>query len=276
MNPRVLFVGSTRYSLPLPPGLERKFSALERVLDYRVIARGTGDHPRFRLFPSGAGFYGRLPRELRRQLVSFRPQVIVAEDPRTAAIALSAPARQRAAAARDRRGARQLAARDAALRLAGAPGALAPRRRARPLRRTPCRRHAGALRLHGRARAEGSTREAAGSRLPDLQRPVGVHGPPVGAAAGQAGRGFRRRARGVQERRGPRCRVAAGGAAGARGEPCRRRQGPAGSRRRASRPPSFRVGSYTWSRFRPRGSRNGWTRPRCSCCRRASRVSGGS
>jgi len=90
VSPRVLFVGATRYALPLPPGLERKFSALERVLDYRVIARGTGEHPRFRLFPSGAGFYGRLPGELRRQIVSFRPQVIVAEDPRTAAIALLA------------------------------------------------------------------------------------------------------------------------------------------------------------------------------------------
>ena len=90
MNPRVLFVGSTRYALPLPPGLDRKFSALERVLDYRVLARGTGDHARFRLFPSGAGFYGRLPGELRRQLASFRPQVIVAEDPRTAAIVLLA------------------------------------------------------------------------------------------------------------------------------------------------------------------------------------------
>ena len=90
MNPRVLFVGATRYTLPLPPGLERKYSAVERVLDYHVLARGTGEHPRFRLFPSGAGFYGRLPGELRRELVSFRPQVIVAEDPRTAALALLA------------------------------------------------------------------------------------------------------------------------------------------------------------------------------------------
>jgi glycosyltransferase involved in cell wall biosynthesis len=90
VSPRVLFVGATRYALPLPPGLERKFAALERVLDYRVLARGTGDHPRFRVFPSGAGFYGRLPGELRRELRSFRPEVIVAEDPRTAAIAMFA------------------------------------------------------------------------------------------------------------------------------------------------------------------------------------------
>lgn len=90
MNPRVLFVGATRYTLPLPPGLERKYSAVERVLDYHVLARGTGEHPRFRLFPSAAAYYGRLPGELRRELRSFRPQVIVAEDPRTAAIVLFA------------------------------------------------------------------------------------------------------------------------------------------------------------------------------------------
>jgi glycosyltransferase involved in cell wall biosynthesis len=88
LTPRVLFVGSTRYSLPLQPGLERKFTALERELDYRVLARGNGKHPRFRLLPSGTAFYGRLPVHLRRELVSFRPDVVVAEDPRTAAIVM--------------------------------------------------------------------------------------------------------------------------------------------------------------------------------------------
>jgi glycosyltransferase involved in cell wall biosynthesis len=90
LTPRVLFVGATRYALPLPPGLGRKFAALEHELDYRVIARGTGEHPRFRLLPSGSGlsFYARVPAELRRELGTFRPQAVVAEDPRTAAIAL--------------------------------------------------------------------------------------------------------------------------------------------------------------------------------------------
>jgi glycosyltransferase involved in cell wall biosynthesis len=92
LTPRALFVGATRYSLPLPPGLERKFSALEGVLDYRVIARGTGVHDRFRLLDSGAGFYARLPGEVRRELCSFRPHAVVAEDPRTATIALLARA----------------------------------------------------------------------------------------------------------------------------------------------------------------------------------------
>jgi glycosyltransferase involved in cell wall biosynthesis len=92
LTPRVLFVGATRYSLPLQPGLERKFAALERELDYRVVARGTGQHPRFRLLQSGMAFYGRLPAELLRELVAFRPDAIVAEDPRTAAIAMLARA----------------------------------------------------------------------------------------------------------------------------------------------------------------------------------------
>jgi glycosyltransferase involved in cell wall biosynthesis len=88
----VLFVGATRYAVPLPPGLDRKFTALERELDYRVLARGTGRHPRFRLLAARAGFYGRLPGELRRELASFRPHAVVAEDPRTAAVALLARA----------------------------------------------------------------------------------------------------------------------------------------------------------------------------------------
>jgi glycosyltransferase involved in cell wall biosynthesis len=88
VTPRVLFVGATRYALPLPPGLERKFSALERVLDYRVVARGTGGHPRFHLLPGGARFYARLPAKVGRELRAFRPAAVVAEDPRTASIVL--------------------------------------------------------------------------------------------------------------------------------------------------------------------------------------------
>jgi glycosyltransferase involved in cell wall biosynthesis len=89
MKPRVLFVGPTRYSLPLPPGLERKFSALGDQLDYRVLARGAGGDDGFRLLPAdGKTFYARLPGELRRELRTFRPDVVVAEDPRTAAVVL--------------------------------------------------------------------------------------------------------------------------------------------------------------------------------------------
>ena len=38
MKPRVLFVGRTRYRLPLPSWLERKWDAVGDELDYRVLA----------------------------------------------------------------------------------------------------------------------------------------------------------------------------------------------------------------------------------------------
>jgi glycogen(starch) synthase len=96
MNPRVLFVGPTRYSLPLPPGLERKFSALGERLDYRVVARGAGGDERFRLLSAdGKAFYARLPGAVWRELRVFRPDVVVAEDPRTATIALAVRALSR-------------------------------------------------------------------------------------------------------------------------------------------------------------------------------------
>lgn len=88
MRPRVLFAGATRYALPLPEWLERKWSALEAELDVRVVARGTGVRPRFRLIPPGPGFHARLPLVLRQEIAAFRPQVVVAEEPRTAALAL--------------------------------------------------------------------------------------------------------------------------------------------------------------------------------------------
>jgi glycosyltransferase involved in cell wall biosynthesis len=86
VNPRVLFVGPTRYDLPLSPGLARKWEAIGDVLDYRVLARGTGNDPRFRLVSS---FYAGLPVAVRRAAREFRPDAIVAEDPRTAALVLS-------------------------------------------------------------------------------------------------------------------------------------------------------------------------------------------
>src|SRR5207249_1685724 len=90
-RPRVLFVGPTRYSLPLSPSLERKWSALEAELDYRVLARLATKcckaDARFALVPGS--FYARLPWLVRGQVARFRPQVIVAEDPRTAALVLA-------------------------------------------------------------------------------------------------------------------------------------------------------------------------------------------
>ena len=98
-RPRILMVGRTRYSLPLPDWLGRKFDALERQLDFRVIASVDGDNPtkdeRFRLLePSRVGlldgvlFYLRLPFHVRRQIIDFRPDAIMAESPYSAAASL--------------------------------------------------------------------------------------------------------------------------------------------------------------------------------------------
>ena len=98
-RPRILMVGRMRYSLPLPDWLARKFDALERQLDFRVIASvergGLAADERFRLLePSRIGpldgvlFYLRLPFHVRRQIIEFRPGAIIAESPYTAAPAL--------------------------------------------------------------------------------------------------------------------------------------------------------------------------------------------
>lgn len=83
MNPRVLFVGRGRLSLPLAPWLQRKWDALAEVLDLRVLNAGTGNgDARFRLLPdSAAAFYPRLPFEVARSLRTFPADVIVASDP---------------------------------------------------------------------------------------------------------------------------------------------------------------------------------------------------
>jgi len=88
VKPRALFVGPTRYELPLSPGLERKWSAIEQVIDYRVLARlvTTCNEADRRFELVGGSFYARLPWLVRRAVRDFRPQAIVAEDPRTAAL----------------------------------------------------------------------------------------------------------------------------------------------------------------------------------------------
>ena len=98
-RPRILMVGRMRYHLPLPDWLARKFEALERQLDLRVVASADRGSPatddRFRLLePSrvrlldGVLFYLRLPFHVRRQIIEFRPAAIMAESPYSAAAAL--------------------------------------------------------------------------------------------------------------------------------------------------------------------------------------------
>jgi glycosyltransferase involved in cell wall biosynthesis len=89
MNPRVLFVGRTRYRLPLEGGLARKWNALSEVLDLRVVASGTGRDPRFHLLAprplDGPVFYASLPAVVASELRSFKPDAVVAESPFEAA-----------------------------------------------------------------------------------------------------------------------------------------------------------------------------------------------
>lgn len=98
-RPRILMVGRMRYTLPLPGWLTRKFDALERQLDLRVVAtadpNSSATDERFHLLePSrirlldGVLFYLRLPFRVRRQINEFRPEAIIAESPYTAAPAL--------------------------------------------------------------------------------------------------------------------------------------------------------------------------------------------
>jgi glycosyltransferase involved in cell wall biosynthesis len=99
-RPRVLFVGRTRYALPLPSWLAKKWEALERQLDLRVIAAAPSrdavleDGP-FRLISplrirplDGILWYLRAPLAVRRQIREFRPDAIVAESPYTGAASL--------------------------------------------------------------------------------------------------------------------------------------------------------------------------------------------
>jgi glycosyltransferase involved in cell wall biosynthesis len=98
-NPRVLFLGRSRYLLPLPVWLAKKWDAIEEVIDYRVLGAaepgGKTRNGRFRLRPparpralDGVLFYLRLPLGVRRQIHEFDPEAIVAADPFTGAAAL--------------------------------------------------------------------------------------------------------------------------------------------------------------------------------------------
>lgn len=86
---RVLFVGRTRYSAPLSPTHARKFAALSRVLEYRVVgsaANGGASPRRFNLVRharmcDGPLFYLRLPFVVRKELRSFQPDVVMAQSP---------------------------------------------------------------------------------------------------------------------------------------------------------------------------------------------------
>jgi glycosyltransferase involved in cell wall biosynthesis len=101
VKPRVLFVGRTRYRLPLSPSLARKFDALAEELDVRVLASAapgspTGDAT-FTLVPplhpralDGIAFWLALPFRVSRLLRAFRPQTVVCQTAYDAAATLLA------------------------------------------------------------------------------------------------------------------------------------------------------------------------------------------
>ena len=98
-KPRVLFVSRTRYHLPLAPSVARKFDALGRELDVRVLAsasRGSSlEDGTFTLidplpFLDGPIFWLALPGRIARVLREFRPDAIVCQTPYEAAAAILA------------------------------------------------------------------------------------------------------------------------------------------------------------------------------------------
>ena len=110
MKPRVLFVGRTRYRLPLAGSLARKFEALQDELDVRVLASAANgsatEDGTFTLAPAvrpraldGLAFYASLPVRVARELRRFRPDAVVAQTAYEAAAVLLA---RRAARSRAR------------------------------------------------------------------------------------------------------------------------------------------------------------------------------
>jgi glycosyltransferase involved in cell wall biosynthesis len=101
-KPRVLFVGRTRYRLPLNQSLERKFDALANELTIRVLGSAQPDSrlssPTFRLVKSKPGpldsilFYGTLPALVAAELRSFRPDAVITQSVYEAAAVLLARA----------------------------------------------------------------------------------------------------------------------------------------------------------------------------------------
>src|SRR5204863_9983166 len=100
-RPRVLFVGRTRYRLPLQRGLQRKFDALGRELDVRVLGSAAAGSPTddatFTLVPAlrfrpldGVLFWLGLPGRIARLLTAFRPDAVVCQTAYEGAAALLA------------------------------------------------------------------------------------------------------------------------------------------------------------------------------------------
>jgi glycosyltransferase involved in cell wall biosynthesis len=102
VKPRVLFVGRTRYRLPLDATLARRFDALTAELDWRQLASAADEaseaaDDRFALaapFPlrrlDGAAFYAALPFRVARELRRGRPDAVVVQGAQETALVLLA------------------------------------------------------------------------------------------------------------------------------------------------------------------------------------------
>ena len=99
MRTRFLFVGRTRYRLPLDESRRRKFAALGNVADIRVLASAPAGAPRgddvftlVRPFPvralDGVAFHALLPWRVARELRGFRPTVVLVQGAHEAALVL--------------------------------------------------------------------------------------------------------------------------------------------------------------------------------------------
>jgi glycosyltransferase involved in cell wall biosynthesis len=90
----VLFV-SRRLELPLSSSLARKWDAVGRELEFRVVAGGNGHDEQFRLsrpLPAldGPAFFAALPARVARELRTFRPHAVLAQGAHETAAARAA------------------------------------------------------------------------------------------------------------------------------------------------------------------------------------------
>jgi glycosyltransferase involved in cell wall biosynthesis len=104
MRARVLFVGRTRYRLPLDATLRRKFDALAQVVDVRVLASAPAGSPTrdetFTLVPprralDGLAFHALLPLRVARAIRDFRPTAIIVQGAHEGALAIAGRALSR-------------------------------------------------------------------------------------------------------------------------------------------------------------------------------------
>jgi glycosyltransferase involved in cell wall biosynthesis len=99
-----LFVGDGDFDLPLAPGLAKKWDAVSRQLEVRIVGRANAVRsadPRFRLLPQAPrllrspAHYAALPAVVGRELRRFRPDVVITKSPYEAFAVLPALNRAR-------------------------------------------------------------------------------------------------------------------------------------------------------------------------------------